>query len=255
MTNERLVELIQEGGNDELLPLLWEKTRLLIYKNCQRLWRFYFEKLEQHGYSFDDLREEGYNALLFAVGQYKSKKGYKFTTYLNYALKHVLRSLLNGGLDVLNQAGTQRLEQPLGENAEGDSLLIGDVVPDERAAAILETVDRIDEYAVLYEAIDSLPDVERRVIIEHYFKKLSFVKIGRIHGFTSQRASQVHKRALWLLRHGKTARKLWELYGSEYKCSFDGSIRVAKHKSVRAFKRSHTSEIEDYVEWLMSHIG
>lgn len=254
MTNERLVELIQENGNDELLPLLWEKTRFLVYKNCQRLWRFYSEKLERHGHSFDDLRQEGYNALLFAVGQYKSEKGYKFTTYLNYALKHVLRSLLNGGSDVLNQAGTQRLEQPIGENAEGDSLLIGDVVSDERAAAILENVDRIDEYAVLYEAIDSLPDVERRVIIEYYFKKLSFAKIGRIHGFTAQRANQAHKRALWLLRCGKTGRKLWELYGSEYKCSFNGSICV-RHKSVRAFKRSRTSEIEDYVLWLMSHIG
>lgn len=173
---------------------------------------------------------------------------------MNYALKHVLRSLLNGGSDVLNQAGTQSLEQPLGENSEGNSLLIGDVVPDERTAEFLENVDRIDEYTVLYEAIDSLPDIERRVIIEHYFKNLSFAKIGRIHGFTAQRANQAHKRALWLLRRGRTGRKLWELYGNEYNCSFNGSICV-KHKSVRAFKRSRTSEIEDYVAWLMSHIG
>lgn len=49
MTNEKLAELIQEGDNDELLPLLWDKTRLLIYKKCGRLWQFYSEKLERFG--------------------------------------------------------------------------------------------------------------------------------------------------------------------------------------------------------------
>ncbi len=77
MTNEKLAELIQEGDNDELLPLLWDKTRLLIYQKCGRLWQFYSEKLEWFGYSFDDLQQEGYNALIFAVKGYKSEKGYK----------------------------------------------------------------------------------------------------------------------------------------------------------------------------------
>lgn len=29
MTNERMAEIIAEGDNDELLPLLWEKMRRL----------------------------------------------------------------------------------------------------------------------------------------------------------------------------------------------------------------------------------
>ena len=32
MTNEALAELIQQGDNDELLPVLWEKTARLLYK-------------------------------------------------------------------------------------------------------------------------------------------------------------------------------------------------------------------------------
>lgn len=121
MTNEKLAELIQEGDNDELLPLLWDKTRLLIYQKCGRLWQFYSEKLERFGYSFDDLQQVGYNALIFAVKGYKSEKGYKFATYLTCALKRVIRDLLSGSSDVLNLAGTQSLEQPLGENSEGDT--------------------------------------------------------------------------------------------------------------------------------------
>lgn len=33
MTNEALAELIQQGDNDELLPVLWEKTAKLLYKS------------------------------------------------------------------------------------------------------------------------------------------------------------------------------------------------------------------------------
>lgn len=163
--------------------------------------------------------------------------------------------MLSSGSDVLNQQRTQSLEQPLVDNSEGDTLLVGDVVPDERAAAVYEDIDRLDEYNVLYEAIDSLPDVERSVIIEHYFKGFTFAKISRLHGFTRSRAEQTHKRAIWLLRRGKTGRKLFDLYGSGCKCSFDGSIRVAKHTSLHSFKRSHTSEVEDYVIWLLSKGG
>lgn len=230
MTNERLAELIREGGNDELLPLLWDKTQLLIYQKCGQLWRLYSEKLERFGYSLDDLRQESYNALLFAVKGFKSEKGYKFTTYLNYGLKRVIRGLLSGDADVLNQPGTQSLEQPLSESSEGDTLLVGDVVPDEQAAAVYEDIERLDEYNILYEAIDSLPDVERRVIIEYYFKGFSFAKIGRLHGFTRMRATQAHKRAIWLLRRGRTGRALYEVYGDEYDCSFNGSIKKGRSK-------------------------
>ena len=82
MINERLVELIQEGGNDELFPLLWDNVRLLIFKKCGQLWKYYSGKLSLYGYHFDDLYQESYNALIFAVKQYKSEKGYKLVYLL-----------------------------------------------------------------------------------------------------------------------------------------------------------------------------
>ncbi|MCM1166053.1 MAG: hypothetical protein NC299_10660 [Lachnospiraceae bacterium] len=85
-----------------------------------------------------------------------------------------------------------------------------------------------NEYAALYEAVDSLPDIERRIIIERYFKGFTFAKISILHGFTKSRAQQAHKRAIQLLRRGRIGRKLFEAYGNEYKCTFNGSIRIAK---------------------------
>lgn len=238
MTNEQLAEFIQQGGNDELLPLLWDKTHILIYKKCSQYWCFYSEKLERFGYSLDDLRQEGYNALVFAVGQYKSEKGYKFTTYLNYALKHVIRCLLSGGADVLNQTGTMSIEQPLIDNSEGGTLLVGNVVPDERAAAVYEDIDRLDEFNVLYEAVDSLRPDLRDVIREHYFDGLTLKQIGERHRYSIEWARQKLRGALKALRSGKLGAKLRSVYGAAY---------GVRHKGLAAFKSSRTSEIEDYI--------
>lgn len=241
MTNEKLAELIQEGGNDELLPLLWDKTRLLIYKKCGRLWQLYSEKLEQFGYSFDDLQQEGYNALTFAVKSYKSEKGYKFTTYLNYALKHVIRCLLSGGTDVLNQTGTMSLEQPLSEDMNGGVLYIADTITDKHSAVAFEEIERLDEYRVLYEAVDSLPPDQRITIYEYYFKGFTRKRIAEIHSCTESDVRRTLHKALCSLRTGETGEQLRAIYGEDY------GIYSIRHKGLTAFKRSGTSEIEDYV--------
>ncbi len=203
MTNEQLAEFIQQGGNDELLPLLWDKTRVLIYKKCGEIWRCYSAKLELFGYSLDDLRQEGYNALIFAVKNYKSDKEYKLSSYLNYALKNVIRGLLSGSNDALNRLDTQSLEQPLGEGNDGDPILVGDIVPDERAEAVYEDIERLDEYTTLHKALDSLPPDLREVIREYYFEQLTFKQIGERLGFSLDRAYQLHNKAIRELRKNR----------------------------------------------------
>ncbi len=203
MTNEQLAEFIQQGGNDELLPLLWDKTRVLIYKKCGEIWRCYSAKLELFGYSLDDLRQEGYNALIFAVQQFKSEREYKFTSYLNYALKHVIRTLLNGGADVLNQTGTMSLEQPLGESDSGDPLLVADIIPDENAAAVYGEIERSDKLKALHIAVECLPDELRVIIRERYFEQLTFFQIGKRHGYSYDRARLLHGKALGELRRNR----------------------------------------------------
>jgi len=236
--NEQLAELIQEGGNDELLPLLWDKTKALIFKKCGTIWRFYSEKLTLHGYSLEDLQQESYSALVFAVGQYKGTKGYKFTTYLNYALKCVLRGLLSGA-DVLNQAGTESLDKPLGESSDGDPLLVSDIVPDESAAAVFENIERLDEYKALYEAVDDLPPELKDVIRAYYFEGLTYRQIGERYGYDLEHARRLNVTALKTLRKNS---KLQRLYREEY--SFHNTVR---HKGLSAFLSSGTSELEDYV--------
>lgn len=240
MTNEQLAEFIQQGGNDELLPLLWNKTRDLIYMKCGQYWTFYAAKLERHGYSLDDLRQESYNALIFAVKGYDSAKEYKFTTYLNYALKRVIRGLLGGASDVLNQSGTMSLDQSIGEDKDGGELLLGDTVADESTAAAFEEIEGQGQFVPLHQAVDSLPPELREVIREYYFDGLNYQQIGERHGYSRQRAQQIHSKALQELRSNQILRAL---YGEDY--GFYRSTTV--HKSFAAFLTSGTSEVEDYV--------
>lgn len=239
MTNEQLAEYIHMGGNDELLPLLWDKTRDLIYMKCGQYWTFYAAKLEQHGYSLDDMRQESYNALIFAVKGYDSTKEYKFTTYLNYALKHVIRGLLAGASDVLNQSGTMSLDQPIGEDKDGGELLLGDTVADDSTAAVFEKIEGHGQFVPLHRAIANLPTEQRDVIRAYYFEGLTYKQIGEQRGYSIQRAQQLRNVALRKLGNNMQLRRL---YGADY-----GFHDTARHKSLSAFLTSGTSEVEDYV--------
>ncbi len=235
MTNEQLAEFIHMGGNDELLPLLWDKTRDLIYMKCGQYWTFYSAEMERHGYTLDDFKLEGYSALLLAVKGFDSAKEYKFNSYLDYSLKRVIRSLLRGKSDALNQSGTMSLDQPISEDKDGGELLLGDTIEDESAAAALEEIEGYGQFVPLYKAVNSLPPDLRDVVREYYFEELTYNQIGERHGYSRQRAQQLRNEALRELRKNK---RLYALYGEEY---------GYRHKSLAAFLTSGTSEVEDYV--------
>ena len=38
MTNEQLAEFIKQGGNDELIPILWERIRKLMYMKAAKVY-------------------------------------------------------------------------------------------------------------------------------------------------------------------------------------------------------------------------
>ena len=132
MTNEALAELIQQGDNDELLPVLWEKTAKLLYKMSAQKYALHKEALKQHGIEPEDLNQECYTVLLGAVKAYDSDKGYMLSTYFGYQFKQVLRKLLNGA-DVLDRIDTKSFDDPMTD--EEDAPTRGDITPDPESGA------------------------------------------------------------------------------------------------------------------------
>lgn len=92
---------------------------------------------------------------------------------------------------------------PVGLTNDGDPILVGDIVPDERAETVYEDIERLDEYTALHKALDSLPPDLREVIREYYFEQLTFKQIGERHDFSLDRAYQLHNKAIRELRKNR----------------------------------------------------
>ena len=82
MTNEELVTEIREGRNQtENMARLWEQNKRFVAKKAHH-YRFYAE--------YDDLMQEGYLALVNAVGKYDPAVGVRFITFASYCLDAVM---------------------------------------------------------------------------------------------------------------------------------------------------------------------
>lgn len=245
MTNEQLAVFIQQGENNELLPILWEKVQRVLFAKAERYYSAYSEPLRRYGYDVQDVRQECYSAMLAAIKWYKPDKGYKFTTYLNYALKHTIRGLYSGKNDALNQAATMSLEQPIGEGGDGDELTVADTVADDTAAQTFEQIELCDYFKPLYEALETLTERQQDIIRLRYFDGFNARQSAERLGICPQRASSLEGEAVRKLRSGEVGAQLRRIYGADYGY-YDGPRRTeAHHKSYIAFLSSRSSEVED----------
>ncbi len=83
MTNEQLVELIQQGQDTSAnMLMLWQQNQGLITKIA----------LKYSGYEdIDDLKQQGYIGLCEAVKAYRQEEGVLFASYAVFWLKHSMR--------------------------------------------------------------------------------------------------------------------------------------------------------------------
>ena len=229
MTNEQLAELIGQGGNDELIPLLWEKVRRLVYMQCDRIYRRTPERFISHGVEAWDLKQEAYTAFLGAVKAYDAGKGYKLTTYLPLHIKKAVRRILAGN-DALNRSDS--LNELIGEDEDTERQ---DLVPDEHSAEPFDEVEERSVYGELHAVVDELPEQESEIIKSYYFSGKTMTVIAQENGLSVERIRQMKNSALGRLRLPKNVRRLCE-------------VNPYRHKSIAAFRTTLSSEVEDYAE-------
>ena len=105
MTNEMLAQFIQEGGNDELIPILWEKVRKLLYVKADRFYSLYKSACDGSGVDAWDIRQASYSAFLDAVKAYKAGGKIKFSII---RLKMPFKSFLVSAVPDVNLLTTAR---------------------------------------------------------------------------------------------------------------------------------------------------
>ena len=188
MTNEELVQAIQDGEQDRL-PELWEQVQGLAKYWASRYTRAVVASGRDTNSRelFDDLFQCGYIAMVAAVGSFDSAAG-AFSTWYAYYFRQEVYSLMGWRSrpdpktgeyttirrDALSHAGS--LNTPLGD--EEDGVCLGDMVPDpDSLRGFEEAEERIWHEQLrtrLNAALDLLPPEQASTLRSRFFRGKTF---------------------------------------------------------------------------------
>lgn len=208
MTNEQLAVFIKQGDNDELIPILWERVRKLMYMKSDKAYNALQSRFVQCGVDILDLKQSCYIAFLKAIEGYKPDGKNKFTSYLSYPFKNAVRELTGVRIhknEPLNNCTS--LDEPLKD--EELDFTLADTIADDNAVNAVELVEQEDNYRILHEAVDKLQEPMNRVINAYYFENKCLTKIGEEMSVSTERIRQIKDKGLRCLRCSKVLLKLY----------------------------------------------
>ncbi len=97
-----------------------------------------------------------------------------------------------------------------GEDGGGDGVRLADLIPDDTADEPGSRMEMEERVRALGRAITGLPEQERIIVTLYYYENMHLKEIAELYEVSESRISQVHGRALILLRL-----KMQELLGEE----------------------------------------
>lgn len=174
MTNEALAALIGAGGNDELLPVLWDKMRNFYRMQAGKYATRYREQCARYGVTAADLQQEGYLSMLEAVKAYAGKDtDAAFITFCGYHFSNKCASLIGiragHTSDALNRCYVS-LNEPLEDKSGGEDAERGDFIEDKEAGAAFDDLERRDQSERVREAVrKALTDEKECYTFEQYY--------------------------------------------------------------------------------------
>jgi len=217
MTNERICTMIQAEPDDcrELLPILWEKVRRLLFKIAGDYYAQHVETCTRCGVEAGDLRGICYEVFLSTVDAYKPDGGASFTSYFGFTFKNHAAELLGirterGRREPLNNCDS--LDRPIdAEDADGATLgdFIADPSSSDLESDVLGAMNREQEAEAVRAAVDALPDVQRCVISLLFWDGLSLKAAGERLNITGEMVRQYRRKALQSLRRSPMLREMY----------------------------------------------
>lgn len=218
MDNEKLADFIHQGGNDELIPVLWEKVKKLVYMRSEKFYRLNKDLCDRRGVDVWDIKQESYTAYLYALKSFDISKGYKFTTYLELPLKNAIGELLGRSKREVNEPlNTCKSLDKSVMLPDGKEVELFELVPDKSSLDFVERMETLSEYETIHEIVDSLPEPCKSVVNKHYFQGVTFTAIADEMGVSKERIRQIHLRALKILRNNKDLREIYGYYEKHYR--------------------------------------
>ena len=162
MSNEELCRKIRAGERDKLLEL-WQQVQRFAWQQSRR-W------IGAGGMDAGDLMQVAFLATLDAVERWEVNRGAFITCYA-ISLKRNLT-------EAAGQRTQRERKDPLQDytsldapitDCDGDPIYLCDVLPDPAAEKPFHDIEKREQAAAVRHAVDSLPEEQRRAIIERYW--------------------------------------------------------------------------------------
>ena len=221
MSNEELAVQIR-NGETERMGELWEQVESLVKWKAKRIMTALELRGNVCGVDFDDLVQCGYPAMVAAVDTYDPESG-SFSTWLMYHLQTEFAEATGyrtkrGRNEPLNDAFS--LDKPLGD--DGDGGLFGDLIPDQRATATMESVEergyRKQLHEALEKALSEIPENYSDVLRLRYYQGMTLEDAGKTLGISGEQARQREGKGIRKLRAPKMAATLRPFYDFDFYC-------------------------------------
>ncbi len=209
MTNEQLALFIQQGNADELIPVLWERSRKIVFNWANVLYDKSRSDFQKHGIALDDFVQECYPAFLQAIKSYTADSGYKFNTFLRFPImkirEHLLyRRRIPDPLDISVSLNISASE----DESNGVELL--DFVEDEDLTPDKKAEKRLVR-KIINTTLERLNEKETLVIRAYFYNNETLADIAKRLNISRQRAAQIKNNALKKLRNDPDIINLHEL--------------------------------------------
>ena len=223
-TNAALAALAA-AGNNYALGQLWDINKGLIRRLYWQWYSTHAATAAAHGLTVDDLDQEGYFAVQYAVQTYTPEKG-AFTTWLTVAVKRqIVQALSNGhrhsvtdadgktrqtSADPLNHCTS--LDTPLDDEEGGATL--GDLCADPAALDAMRNLDGHIYADQLHKAIDTvlakLTREEEDVIRRRFYRGQSMPQIAIARGVSCAEVQGISQKAMRKLRSDQTLHRWYD---------------------------------------------
>lgn len=210
MSNEELAILIQRGDNDELLPLLFDKVKGVIYQKAAAEYSTRRSSFAKCGYELSDLRQEAYEIFLCAVRAYNPERSESLVTYLNFPLLNKVHEMIGTRSGRANRKPLDNcisLDEPINNAEDGSPITLSDVIPDTDESPE-EKIVKLDLRRVVRTAVYSLDEPYHSVISRHYFCGHTYQIIADDMNLSAERVRQLCKKGLSLLKQNEQIKQV-----------------------------------------------
>ncbi len=232
MTNEELVERIQEG-EEALLPTLWEQVYKFAYLMAAKRAR----ASEGLGIvTVEDLRQCGYIALVDAVKSYPAQGDVKFITVYTNHLRNAFRSAI--GFQTNAALKAMSLDTPIG----GEDFTLGDTIqdPTDDYQTVDERIHQEQLHKALEVALEVLPEVQCDTLRHRYYRDHTLKETAEAMGVMQETARQRECKAIRGIRKNPAVM-------DSLKDFIETNTPYYLRVGVSRFQSTHSSAVEEIV--------